>query len=94
MEFTFPKDFLWGAATSSHQVEGNNTNNDWWDNIPKGAYVALQGNNMKHDDHVVHSSSLNAFCKMYPLGKILYKGELDFTYPDWNFTRYMQIGIK
>ncbi len=26
----FPKDFLWGAGTSSHQVEGNNTNNDWW----------------------------------------------------------------
>lgn len=23
-------DFLWGTATSSHQVEGNNTNNDWW----------------------------------------------------------------
>ena len=30
-ELTFPKDFLWGAATSSHQVEGNNTNNDWWE---------------------------------------------------------------
>jgi len=30
-EFTFPKDFLWGAATSAHQVEGNNTNNDWWE---------------------------------------------------------------
>ncbi len=30
-EFTFPKDFLWGASTSSHQVEGNNTNNDWWE---------------------------------------------------------------
>ncbi|MBI4372267.1 MAG: glycoside hydrolase family 1 protein, partial [Candidatus Omnitrophica bacterium] len=27
--FTFPKYFLWGAATSSHQVEGNNMNNDW-----------------------------------------------------------------
>lgn len=26
----FPSDFLWGTATSSHQVEGNNTNNDWW----------------------------------------------------------------
>ena len=24
----FPKDFLWGAATSAHQVEGNN-HNDW-----------------------------------------------------------------
>lgn len=26
----FPDNFLWGAATSSHQVEGNNRNNDWW----------------------------------------------------------------
>lgn len=26
----FPDDFLWGAATSAHQVEGNNLNNDWW----------------------------------------------------------------
>lgn len=26
----FPEKFLWGAATSSHQVEGNNRNNDWW----------------------------------------------------------------
>jgi beta-glucosidase len=27
----FPNDFVWGAAYSSHQVEGNNKNNDWWD---------------------------------------------------------------
>lgn len=27
---TFPKEFLWGTATSSHQVEGDNRNNDWW----------------------------------------------------------------
>jgi len=26
----FPKDFLWGAATSSYQVEGNNAYCDWW----------------------------------------------------------------
>jgi beta-glucosidase len=26
----FPHGFLWGTATSSHQVEGNNANNDWW----------------------------------------------------------------
>ncbi|MBF0490049.1 MAG: glycoside hydrolase family 1 protein [Candidatus Omnitrophica bacterium] len=30
-EFTFPKNFLWGAATSAYQVEGNNANNDWWE---------------------------------------------------------------
>jgi beta-glucosidase len=28
--YRFPGDFIWGTATSSHQVEGNNTNNDWW----------------------------------------------------------------
>lgn len=28
--YTFPKGFLWGTATSSHQVEGGNQNNDWW----------------------------------------------------------------
>ena len=27
---SFPTGFLWGAATSSHQVEGNNRNNQWW----------------------------------------------------------------
>ena len=25
-----PDGFLWGSATSSHQVEGGNTANDWW----------------------------------------------------------------
>jgi len=27
-EIKFPKNFLWGAGTSSHQVEGGNVN-DW-----------------------------------------------------------------
>jgi beta-glucosidase len=30
-ELVFPAGFLWGAATSAHQVEGNNSNSDWWD---------------------------------------------------------------
>jgi beta-glucosidase len=27
---SFPKGFLWGAATAAHQVEGNNVNSDMW----------------------------------------------------------------
>ena len=29
-EISFPQDFLWGTATASYQVEGNNQNSDWW----------------------------------------------------------------
>lgn len=27
----FPDGFMWGTACAAHQVEGGNTNNDWWD---------------------------------------------------------------
>ena len=29
-EFLFPPNFLWGAATAAHQIEGNNIHSDWW----------------------------------------------------------------
>ena len=67
---------------------------DWWNNIPKGTTVALQGNNMVHDDHHVHSTSLKKFVAQFPVSETLFKGEKEFVYPDWRFTRYMLIGIK
>jgi len=29
-EAQYPKDFLWGAATASHQIDGGNIHSDWW----------------------------------------------------------------
>ena len=30
LSYTFPTDFIWGAATAAHQIEGNNVSSDWW----------------------------------------------------------------
>jgi beta-glucosidase len=30
-DLIFPPGFWWGTASSAHQTEGNNTNNQWWD---------------------------------------------------------------
>ncbi len=46
----FPKGFLWGAATSAHQVEGGN-NNSWtdWENVP--GHIADGSRSGKACDH-------------------------------------------
>ncbi len=36
----FPPQFLWGAATAAHQVEGQNSNNDWWEWEHLGGKIA------------------------------------------------------
>ena len=38
----FPDGFYWGAATSSHQVEGDCRNNQWW-------ALEQEGGNIKDD---------------------------------------------
>lgn len=41
----FPPGFFWGSGTAAHQVEGGNTNNDWWDweHTPGSAAVESSG---------------------------------------------------
>lgn len=67
---------------------------DWWNNIPVGMNVVLQGNNMNHEDHCFKFDSLSNFVEKFKLTETYYQGEIDFTYPKWNFTRYMLIGKK
>jgi len=46
----FPDGFLWGSATSAHQVAGGNTNSDWWEweHTPGSAAVESSGDGIDH----------------------------------------------
>jgi hypothetical protein len=67
---------------------------EWFNRIPKGTRVLLQGNNMPHEDHHVHSTDLKAFVNSYPITTLNYAGQKDFEYPTWKFSRFMIIGVK
>lgn len=62
----FPDGFLWGAATSSHQVEGGNENNDWWKWEKEGKVKEQSGRAsnqyelFKSDFKLAHSLKHNA----------------------------------
>ena len=46
----FPAGFLWGCATSGHQVEGNNTSSDLWmlEHLPKSIFKEPSGDACDH----------------------------------------------
>ncbi|MEM7113014.1 MAG: family 1 glycosylhydrolase [Chloroflexota bacterium] len=50
MQFTFPDGFLWGTATAAHQVEGNNSNSDFWvlEHLPETIFVEPSGDAIDH----------------------------------------------
>lgn len=65
----------------------------WFNRLPAGIMVALQSNDMNHNDHESRHVSMYNFSEEFPLAKTHYLGKLDFNYPSWQFSRYMKIGI-
>ncbi|HAG27436.1 TPA: glycoside hydrolase family 1 protein [Patescibacteria group bacterium] len=60
-----PKGFLIGAASSSHQVEGNNIHNDWWHQeqlgrVPKSGLATDHWNRFEEDFDIAKQIGLNA----------------------------------
>ncbi len=75
----FPKDFLWGSATASYQVEGGNFDSNWWEfekgegNIKNGdsARVAADHYNLyKKDIELMDRLSLNSYRFSLEWGRI------------------------
>lgn len=61
----FPQGFLWGAATSAHQVEGNNIHSDWWEweslsGKTRSGQAADQYNRYEQDFDLAKSLNHNA----------------------------------
>jgi beta-glucosidase len=50
MTYQFPKNFWWGTATASHQVEGGNVYNDIWlmEHTPGTVFVESSGDAVDH----------------------------------------------
>ncbi len=50
MSKKFPEGFLWGTATAAHQVEGNNTNTDFWvmEHVPDTIFAEPSGDACDH----------------------------------------------
>jgi hypothetical protein len=64
---------------------------DWYEKIPSGNLVILQGNNyFEVAEHVNCSTDLDEFDKKAPMTNTLFKGELVLP----KYTRFMKIGIK
>lgn len=65
MKYQFPKNFYWGAATSAHQVEGNNFN-DWsrWEQEKEGRSISGRAcdhyNRFREDFDIAQSFGHNA----------------------------------
>jgi hypothetical protein len=88
-EYTI-KDFDTVINTSTEHIPST----EWFKKIPSGCLVALQSNDMFHEDHCHNHQSLNDLIDEFPLTKTFFSGEKDFVYPSWQFRRFMIIGIK
>ena len=67
--YKFPENFIWGTATAAHQVESDNTNNDWyaWEELNriKDGHSNLTGpdnwNNYEMDFEIAYQLGTNAY---------------------------------
>ena len=88
IDYTDPPDIV--INSSVEHIDSR----QWFDRIPVGTIVVLQGNDMPHEDHVAEYKTLDEFKQAWPLSEMLYEGQRRFQYDDWGFSRWMIIGRR
>lgn len=66
----------------------------WWNNIPEGTVVCLQGSDMDDPDHCLHFKDAKELIRLFPMQELWYDGIKRFEFNDNGFYRSMIIGIK
>lgn len=67
----------------------------WLDRLSPGTQFLAQTTDMKHVEHTNKSPDLNHFIdQLGPLNQIIYRGQKDFAYPNFRFSRFMVIAQK
>jgi len=64
----------------------------WFDNIPDGVLVALQGRDQADSVNVYRSPK--DILRQYPLESVLYQGTMKLQDPETDYNRHMAIGVK
>lgn len=75
--------------TSCNNIDGN----AWFDNIPSGVLVALQGRNNDPGARI-KQNSISDLSSTYPMQKVMFSGQITLEDRDGSYDRYMIIGEK
>ena len=66
----------------------------WFDNIPPGTIVVLQGRDHVKDGAEHSFDSPDQLLELFPLETVLYQGTMDLEDPETEYSRSMVIGVK
>jgi hypothetical protein len=66
----------------------------WFDHIPAGTIVALQGRDAQPEGSEHTYRSPDALLELYPLEQVLYRGSIKLQDPETEYQRHMVIGTK
>ena len=84
---------LWDTPDTIINTSSEHINNfeQWYNKIPDGKNVVIQGNDyFEIEEHVNCSKDLKEFSNKSPMTTVLYEGELQLP----KYKRFMKIGIK